>query len=84
MSRMPGGARRLVDVRSFADTNVWRVDTARPGAPAASPPAAALASTRSDLTPSLTPDGRRVVFLSDRSAITNSGLPTRTERMRSS
>jgi hypothetical protein len=67
VSRMPGGARRLVYVRSFADTNVWRVDTAGPGALAASPPAAALASTRSDLTPSLTPDGRRVVFLSDRS-----------------
>jgi Tol biopolymer transport system component len=56
-----------VYVRSFADTNVWRVDTARPGAPAASPPAAAIASTRGDMTPSLTPDGGRVVFLSDRS-----------------
>ena len=53
-------------VRSFADSNVWRVDTARPGAPADSPPAVAIASTRGDLTPSLTADGRRVVFLSDR------------------
>ena len=67
VSRVPGGGRRLVYVRSFADSNVWRVDTARPGAPAASPPAAAIASTRGDLTPNLTPDGRRVVFLSDRS-----------------
>ena len=67
VSRVPGGGRRLVYARSFADSNVWRVDTARPGAPAASPPVAAIASTRGDLTPNLTPDGRRVVFLSDRS-----------------
>ena len=67
VSRVPGGGRRLVYVRSFADTNVWRVDLAWPGAPATSPPTAAIASTRSDLTPNLTSDGRRVVFLSDRS-----------------
>ena len=67
VSRVPGGGLRLVYARSFADSNVWRLDTARPGAPAASPPVAAIASTRSDLTPNLTPDGRRVVFLSDRS-----------------
>ena len=54
-------------VRSVADTNLWRVDTARPGAAAASPPTVAIASTRSDLTPNLTPDGRRAVFLSGRS-----------------
>ena len=46
MSRVPAGGRRLVYVRSAADTNVWRVDTARPGAPAASPPTVAIASTR--------------------------------------
>ena len=45
---------------------MWRVDTASPGV-APAPPAVAIASTRADLTPSLTPDGRRVVFLSDRS-----------------
>ena len=67
MSRVPGGGRRLVYVRSLADTNVWRVDTARPGAPAPAPPTLAISSTRGDLTPNLTPDGRRVVFLSDRS-----------------
>jgi len=67
VSRAPDGGRRLVYVRSFADSNVWRVDTARPGAPAASAPVVAIASTRGDLTPNLTPDGRRVVFLSDRS-----------------
>ena len=67
VSQVPGGGRRLVYLRSFADTNVWRVDTARPGAAADLPPVAAIASTRGDWTPSLTPDGRRVVFLSDRS-----------------
>jgi Tol biopolymer transport system component len=66
VAQLPGGGQRLVYVRSFADSNVWRVDTARPGAPADSPPAVAIASTRSDVTPSLTADGRRVVFLSDR------------------
>jgi Tol biopolymer transport system component len=66
VSRVPGG-RRLVYVRALVDTNVWRVDTARPGTPAASPPAPAIASTRFDFGPNLTPDGRRVVFVSDRS-----------------
>jgi Tol biopolymer transport system component len=61
------GSGRLVYVRSFVDTNVWRVDTARAGAPAASPPTAAIASTRADSIANLAPDGRRVVFLSDRS-----------------
>jgi dipeptidyl aminopeptidase/acylaminoacyl peptidase len=66
VSRVPGG-RRLVYVRAIVDTNVWRVDTARPGTPAASLPAAAIASTRHDMGPNLTPDGRRLVFVSDRS-----------------
>jgi Tol biopolymer transport system component len=65
VSRVPGG-RRLVYVRAFDDPNVWRVDTA-PGIPATSPPAAAIASTRVDMGPNLTADGRRVVFVSDRS-----------------
>jgi WD40-like Beta Propeller Repeat len=66
VAQMRGGGHRLVYVRSFADSNVWRVDTPRAGAPADSPPAVAIASTRGDATPSLTADGRRVVFLSDR------------------
>jgi eukaryotic-like serine/threonine-protein kinase len=66
VSRVPGG-RRLVYVRSLEDRNVWRVDMARPGTPASSLPAAAIASTRHDMGPNLTPDGRRLVFVSDRS-----------------
>jgi Tol biopolymer transport system component/DNA-binding winged helix-turn-helix (wHTH) protein len=57
---------RLVYVRSLADVNVWRVDTSAAGAPATSPPAAAIASTRGDNIPNLSPNGRQVAFLSNR------------------
>jgi Tol biopolymer transport system component/DNA-binding winged helix-turn-helix (wHTH) protein len=67
VSRTADGRQRLVYVRSFADTNVWRVDTYAAGAAASSPPIAAIASTRSDHIPNLSPDPGRVVFLSDRS-----------------
>ena len=67
VSRSLGGARRLVYVRSFIDTNVWRVDTSAAGARAASPPTAAIASTRGDTLPNLAPDGHRMAFLSNRS-----------------
>jgi Tol biopolymer transport system component len=70
VSRTPDGRQRLVYVRSFADANVWRVDTSAAGAPASSPPVAAIASTRSDHIPNLSPDGRRLVFSSDRSGET--------------
>ena len=67
ISRAANGRLRLVYVRSFADLNIWRVDTSRAGAPAVVQPAVAIASTRSDNLPNLAPDGHRVVFLSDRS-----------------
>jgi Tol biopolymer transport system component/DNA-binding winged helix-turn-helix (wHTH) protein len=67
LSRTPDGRQRLVYVRSFVDRNIWRIDTISPGAPASSAPALAIASTRSDHIPNLSPDGRRVVFTSDRS-----------------
>jgi Tol biopolymer transport system component/DNA-binding winged helix-turn-helix (wHTH) protein len=67
VSRSLAGGRRLVYVRSFVDTNVWRVDTSAAGARAGAPPTAAIASTRGDTLPNLAPDSRRVVFLSDRS-----------------
>jgi dipeptidyl aminopeptidase/acylaminoacyl peptidase len=70
VSRTPEGRQRLVYMRSFADTNVWRIDTASAGAPAPSPPVRAIASTRGDQLPSISPDGRRVVFTSDRSGET--------------
>jgi dipeptidyl aminopeptidase/acylaminoacyl peptidase len=58
---------RLVYVRSFVDYNIWRVETTGAGAPAPSPPAVAISSTRGDYMAHLSPDGRRVAFASDRS-----------------
>lgn len=63
----PGKAARLVYVRSFTDENIWRIDLAGPGQPMSSPPAVAIASTKSDIHPQLSPDERRVAFTSTRS-----------------
>jgi eukaryotic-like serine/threonine-protein kinase len=63
----PGQPARLVYVRSFADVNIWRVDTPADGAGAAAPPVVTIASTRLDSTPQFSPDGRRVAFTSSRS-----------------
>jgi eukaryotic-like serine/threonine-protein kinase len=63
----PGRPPRLVYVRSFADANIWRVQTSAPGAPVSSPPVVSFSSTRLDYHPQLSPDGRRVAFGSWRS-----------------
>src|SRR5579872_2588332 len=63
----PGRPSRLVYVRSFQNTNIWRIETSGPGAPVSAPPVVAISSTRRDSTPHLSPDGRRVAFASDRS-----------------
>jgi hypothetical protein len=60
-------AARLVYVRSFQDTNIWRVAVSTRGAPVSAPPVVAISSTRMDSTPQLSPDGRRVAFVSRRS-----------------
>jgi Tol biopolymer transport system component/DNA-binding winged helix-turn-helix (wHTH) protein len=60
-------AARLVYVRSFQDTNIWRVALSARGAPASTAPVVAISSTRMDSTPQLSPDGRRVAFVSRRS-----------------
>ncbi len=64
---MNGQSPRLVYVRSYQDQNIWRVDTSEPGAPATSAPYVAIASTKADLTPQFSPDGKRVAFTSARS-----------------
>ena len=64
IARTSTGEQRLAYVRSFADANIWRVDT---GGPASSSPQKVIASTRSELIPSVSPDGRRLAFLADRS-----------------
>ncbi len=58
---------RLVYVRSFADENIWRVETSASGAPSSSAPVVSIASTRLDTFPEFSPDGRRVALRSDRS-----------------
>jgi Tol biopolymer transport system component len=63
----PGKPSRLAYIRSFADTNIWRIDAAGPGAPATAPPVLAIASSRRDQLPGLSDDGQRVAFISDRS-----------------
>jgi len=63
----PGQPARLIYVRSFVDSNIWRVQTSAPGALASSEPAVAISSTRGDNIPQFSPDGRRVAFTSSRS-----------------
>ena len=67
VSRTPDGRQRLVYVRSFADGNIWRVDLPAAGAPAVSPPVAAIATPRFENLPNLSADGSRLAFLSNRS-----------------
>ena len=62
----PGRPPRLVYVRSFQDSNIWRVQTSAPGAMASLPPVT-LSFTRHDGMAQLSPDGRRVAFASGRS-----------------
>ena len=61
------GTRRLAYARSFSDSNIWRIDTPAAGTPAPSPPVLAVASTRRDVIGHVSPDGRRLTFISDRS-----------------
>jgi serine/threonine protein kinase len=63
----PGMAARLVFVRSFVDTNIWRIETSAPGAPSTSAPAPAISSTKLEYHCQFSPDGRRVAFTSTRS-----------------
>jgi Tol biopolymer transport system component len=58
---------RLVYVRSFTDENIWRIDVSGPSIAASTPPTVAIASTKADVHPQLSPDGRRVAFASTRS-----------------
>ena len=63
----PGRPSRLVYVRSFSDTNFWRMETSGPGAPSTSAPVQAIASTKPEYHCQFSPNGRRVVFTSLRS-----------------
>lgn len=63
----PDRPARLAYVRSFADVNIWRIETSAPGAPASSPPVVSIASTRRDAIAHFAPDGQQVAFTSTRS-----------------
>jgi serine/threonine protein kinase len=63
----PGKPARLVYVRSFVDSNFWRIEMPAPGAPSVSAPVMAIASTKAEYHLRFSPDGRRVAFLSTRS-----------------
>jgi len=60
----PGRPLRLVYVRSFADPNIWRVDTSDLSSPHLS---TFISSTRTDNNAQFSPNGRSLVFQSDRS-----------------
>jgi len=57
------GRGKLAFVESFRNTNIWRLDLTRPGAPAER----LIATTRRNDSPKYSPDGKRIVFGSDRS-----------------
>jgi eukaryotic-like serine/threonine-protein kinase len=63
----PGRASRMIYVFSFRDSNIWRVETSGPGVATSTPATLAISSSRGDSTPQLSPDGRRIAFISDRS-----------------
>jgi eukaryotic-like serine/threonine-protein kinase len=62
-----GGLSRLAYVRSYRDSNIWRIDTPAAGGHATAAPVATISSSRLDLTPQFSPDGTRVAFTSWRS-----------------
>ena len=62
-----GRPSRLAYVRIYTDANIWRIETASPGAPATSPPAVTISSTRRDAIAHFAPDGLHVTFTSTRS-----------------
>jgi Tol biopolymer transport system component len=64
---LPGRPTQLAYVHDSRDSNIWRVETSAPGAPATSPPVVSVSSTMADINPDLSPDARRVTFASNRS-----------------
>lgn len=63
---LPGRPSRLVYVRSFADRNIWRIETSAPGVLSSTGAAVSIASTRTDSYVELSPNDRQVAFVSDR------------------
>ena len=57
----------MVYVRRLIDDNIWQLTTTADTLPAASPPTSAIRSTKQDLHPRLSPDGKRLAYTSTRS-----------------
>jgi Tol biopolymer transport system component/serine/threonine protein kinase len=57
---------RLAYQRAVTDRNIWRMELAAPGEKA-SPPTPVLNSTEDDFAPQFSPDGKQIVFVSERS-----------------
>ena len=58
---------RIVYVRRLIDDNIWQMTTTAAGLPPGSPPTAAIRSTKQDIHPQLSPDGKRLAYTSTRS-----------------
>jgi Tol biopolymer transport system component len=57
---------RLVYVRSFADANVWRLETSGAGKPLVAAPVVTISSSRREALVNLSDDGQKITFISDR------------------
>ena len=69
ISHPPNGPVRLAYTRFVGDSNIWRMaiaPDAHGGMRAVGQPASIIASTRADISPRFSPDGKRIVFASDR------------------
>ncbi len=69
ISHPPNGPVRLAYTRFVGDSNIWRMaiaPDAHGGVRAVGQPASIIASTRTDISPRFSPDGKRIVFASDR------------------
>jgi len=60
-------AGRLIYAEQSVDTNIWRTDISGTGPGKTMPPKLFVSSTRKEMFPQFSPDGGRILYLSDRS-----------------